>query len=149
MTFHTATMTPVDPVAEIVFPRVALRRRMLFKHPSLRKRVEDIYDIYASRNEHGIATDANIVGALAAAPYPGKDSQAALPNPAGKPRGMIPLLLQSLRDYCMGMFKQLLIGDSNFLALDILQTPFQHVKPMLHSSAMQVRCKLAATTRAD
>ena len=49
----------------------------------------------------------------------------------------------------MGMDSKLVICDGNGGQLDLLKTPFQHIKPWLHQASCNTRSVLAASSRTD
>ncbi len=90
-------------------------------------------------------------GAWGTCPGPPPKYQAYGPwkCPAGPACGPTGLLLHQLRGNCMGMNAKLVVFDGNWGQLDILKSPFQHVKPWLHQASCNARSHLAASSRTD
>ena len=141
MAFNVTAHRNLSAYAESLHRKVVLLRRIIVKHLKARQNVDHVLGLLTNCGFNGTACDRCTLQSLPVCPPPGQGGRDPW-QPAGTPiSGPISLLLQGLFEVAAGMDKSLVVHGDVTLRIDILNCPYQHLKPcmMLLSSAARTR----------
>ncbi len=121
-------------------------RRMLAKQPKRLDQVKQVLTLYQAQGREGTMQDHTFLPALAPAPPPG-DPGATAWKTKWKATGPISLLLGSLYRAAAVIDMDLSIHHAHEVPIQVLNSPWQHLKTDVLEVAVRARFAYAATQR--
>ena len=144
LAFATAMLgNDLDPEIVVFVRRALLLRRMLVKHPELTETVKNIWSIYNSHKHKATFYSPEDLNEK----MPGLIDDDDKEEKDDKAMGPIGLLLDSIRNLGAGMCPDFLIHQKYEPAVSLMETPWQHLRPITEDIAFRARFKCTVQKR--
>ena len=130
LVFSLSPYGDLDPLTFKLQRRVTLLRRMIAKHSYAKDLVTEIYDLYKQKHMPAIVCDPETLAERMPAPPPGHGSHEPWHQSHHFSYGAIGHLLTHLHESAASMDHLLVIHQHPGVRVDVLHTPWQHLKPM-------------------
>ncbi len=137
-----------EPDANIFMRRCILFRRSIAKKPHLLQVAQQIFDAYAEIDYVGIFHSHDELANLYFGAPAGHEKR-NLFKPSVTPQGPIGLLLFSANLYTSAFSREFVLSQHRETSIDIINDPFQFVKPLVRGFIVNSRSRFAAFTRTD
>ena len=149
MAFNVMAQRNLSAYSEALHRKVVLLRRMSVKHPSARNDVATIYRALKHCQFNGTVCEHDVLSSCSICPPPVQGARETW-QPAGTPvLGPVSMLLQSLFEVAAGLDDHLVIHGDATLKIDVMNCPYQHLKPSLMLLSNAARTKFLSTVRED
>ena len=149
LTFAIASgKTDLDPDVEVYARRVVLMRRVIGGDKDMKRMADEIMQEYARKGESGIYKGDRQLSEKVVGGSPTTPQRSNLRKQCN-PQGPVGVLLETIHLQASTLDKDYSIKQWNQPNIHILQSPYQHLKPLIRRAAKRNRTTAAEDTRAE